>query len=353
MNIDYSNLFLGLSISLIFTFIILKVIHPNLKNFIKIPIGPQTIHFGNISRLGGVSIFLTMLVMSFFFEGQERSLLLFSFVGSIPVFVFGVLEDITQSVSPKLRLFGSILSGALFILIFDMVISRVEISLLDWVLDYKVFAILFTLICVTYLIQAFNIIDGLNGLALGTAQLIFLAIAKISYDVQVAETLFFSMIMIFILTGVFIFNFPLGKIFIGDSGSYIIGLYVSLCVITLINKNLSISPFVIVQMLIYPSYELFRSFIRRILIGKSVLQPDKQHLHSILYIKNLSTFLFNNLKTNIITSMQIMFLQIINFVYIINFYRDKEMIIAGIIIFIITFEITYMIINYKIHNNQD
>ena len=348
---DYSNLVLALLLSLFFTFIILKIIHPNLEKIIKTPAGPQTIHQGNISRLGGVSVFLTIPVMYLFYEDQGRNLLFLSFVVSIPVFFVGVLEDITQSISPKLRLFGSVLSGVLFILISDVVISRVEIGFLDYILDFKIFSLIFTLMCVIYLIQAFNIIDGLNGLALITAILIFLAVAKISYDVNATDTFFFSIIMISILLGVLIFNFPFGKIFIGDSGSYIVGLFISLCVIILINKNSNISPFIIVQILIYPSYELFRSFIRRIMMGKSVLQPDKLHLHSILYTKNLSIFLLSKLKTNIITSIQIVFLQVINFIYIINFYRDKEMTIAGIIIFIVFYEVIYLIINYKIKNS--
>ena len=342
-SINFINLILSFSLSLMFSLIIMNKLHFNLKNFIIVSQGPQKIHHGNISRLGGLSIFLTILVMAIIEYNQETNLYLLFVLISMPVFVCGFFEDITQSVSPKIRLLGSVISGVLFIIMFDIHITNIGIHFVDIMLNYKFIAILFTVLCITYLIQAFNIIDGLNGLCLTTAIISFLAISKISFEIRDFETFYFLMSLILVLIGVLIFNFPFGKIFIGDSGAYILGLYVSIFVITLAEKNANISPFVIAQILIYPSYELLRTLIRRIFLDKiNILNPDNRHLHSMLYLNNIKEFSsFSNSMINSLTSLQIIFIQLINLIYIINFYDNEKLVIIGIVVFIIVYEFLY------------
>lgn len=348
-NINYLNLILCLFSSILLTLTIIKLLHPNLVKYIKTPEGPQRIHQGNVSRLGGVSIFFVILMISLINLDQEQNHILFYLIVSIPIFIIGVFEDITQLVSPKFRLLGSAMSAILFILFFDILITNIGLNFADFFLSYKIVSILFTLLCIIFLIQAFNIIDGLNGLSLITAILSFLAVSLISYRVGNYEIFNVSFYLISIILGVLIFNFPLGKIFIGDAGAYIIGLYVAISLIMLADRNEVISTFVIVQIIIYPSYELIRSFIRRLLINKkSILKPDQKHLHSILYLSNSLTYSFTALKINIITSLQIIFIQILNFTYLVNFYDNEQMIIIGIMVFIIVYELLYGIAKKRV-----
>ena len=108
------------------------------------------------------------------------------------------------------------LSGLIFILIFEITITDVEISVINSILNYKYISILFTLICIVYLTQAFNIIDGLNGLSLVTSAICFLSFGTIAFYSNDLEIFKFSIYFIMIILGVLIFNFPFGKIFIGD-----------------------------------------------------------------------------------------------------------------------------------------
>jgi len=85
--------------------------------------------------------------------------------------------------------------------------------------------------------------------------------------------------------GVGLFNFPLGKIFVGDGGAYFMGAFVAFLLIMLPERNQAVSPFVSLLLVIYPSYELVRSTIRRLIASDSkALQPDQKHLHSLVYI---------------------------------------------------------------------
>ena len=125
-----------------------------------------------------------------------------------------------------------------------------------------------------------------------------LAVVVISYELKRYEVFTFSTYLIFIFLGIFIFNFPSGKIFLGDSGAYLLGLYLSIILITLFDKGQNLFSFVIVQIIIYPAYEIFRSIIRRLISKKDELfRADNKHLHSILYAYNLNHFSFGEFLT--------------------------------------------------------
>ena len=343
--------------SAVSTLIILKIYKKNLKKFTCTPRGPQFIHDGEVCRFGGLSIFLTFLfisIINFINETDFRNFFLLFFIISIPTFFVGFLEDITQSIVPKFRLLGSMISGVLVVYIFNLSIAELGLERVDFLLEIQLISIFFTIFCIVYLIQAFNIIDGLNGLSLATAIISLLAVVVISYELKRYEVFTFSTYLIFIFLGIFIFNFPSGKIFLGDSGAYLLGLCLSIILITLFDKGQNLFSFVIVQIIIYTAYEIFRSIIRRLISKKDELfRADNKHLHSILYAYNLNHFSLNSKQANIITSSQIIFFQILNFFYVVNFYIDKKMTIIGIFVFVLIYEILYRFIMVKRNSNLE
>lgn len=312
-----------------------------LRNYVRFTSGPQTIHRGKVSRLGGLVIFLTLALMSIIKFKDINNIFFWYLLISIPVFFVAFIEDLTQSVSPKYRLIGTIFSSILFIIIYDVLITKLGWKFFDYLLDYKLISLVFTILCITFLTQAFNIIDGLNGLSLITAILCFACIAIISNengDYEIQKNIIF---LISVLLGVLIFNFPFGKIFLGDSGAYLIGLFLSVTTILSYNKLQNLSTFVVISILIYPVYELTRSIFRRIILRKKVFSPDTKHLHSILYAYNFNKYSLNPLITNIISSLQIIGILFLNSLYIILNYKNDYLIIVGILIFILIYEIVY------------
>ena len=171
MEINYLNFVLAFLVSVVLTVLII-FFNTRIENYIKTPEGPQKIHRGNISRLGGLSIYITLFIFTLFNFSEENFLFLKLLFVSFPVFVFGFFEDVTQSVTPKLRLFGSLISSVLFIFILDSKINNVGMFYIDIFLANEIISIFFTIFCVIFLIQAFNIIDGLNGLASGCSGII-------------------------------------------------------------------------------------------------------------------------------------------------------------------------------------
>ena len=341
-------------LTIILTIMIIKNSNFFLKFRFKKTEGPQKIHDGEIPRIAGLSIFTVVGLMSLYTTNSEKNLFLLFFLVSIPVFIFGFLEDLTHSISPRLRLLGAVVSSILFIFFCDSVIHKTNFHILDVLLNYQVFSIFFTVLCITFLTQAYNIIDGLNGLSLMTAIFTLIGIAIMAYKFHDIAILHFSMYLIIILIGVLLFNFPYGKIFIGDAGAYIIGLYISFSIIILTQNKEKVSAIFVIYLLIYPSYELIRSFFRRLISNKSsVFQPDNKHLHSLLHTKNYNKYNFNPVLINSLTSLQISLFHFLNVIIAINFFNNPKILIVSIITFIIIYELFYFILTKNIESFQN
>lgn len=351
---DILQYFFAFGFSYLLTYLILKIHNFKLKHYIASPIGPQKIHSGTIPRLGGLSIFLTMGIFSVYnlhYNSYEQNFFALFFISSIPVFVSGFLDDITQSIKPKIRLLASFGTACIAVILLDIHIYSINLNLIDLYLQNKFISFFFTILCIVFIIQAFNILDGLNGLSLGTGILCLFSSVIIAYKIDYLELIVLLYCLIFIKLGVLFFNFPLGKIFLGDGGAYIIGLYISLSVLLLYKESDEIYSFVIVLILLYPSYELLRTFTRRIFVDKSsIFKPDKKHLHSLLYRLN-SLKNYSKIKSNNLTSLQILLIQLFNFVYVMSFYENDLMIFLGILWFIIIYEFLYFYISYKLKKN--
>jgi UDP-N-acetylmuramyl pentapeptide phosphotransferase/UDP-N-acetylglucosamine-1-phosphate transferase len=124
-----------------------------------------------------------------------------------------------------------------------------------------------------------NLIDGVHGLCGAVALSILGALLFLSYktsDVLMLSTIFS---VILILIPFLIFNYPYGKIFLGDLGAYSLGLIISMLTIILFGRHPEISPWAAVLILIYPATEVVFSMLRRVMKGISIYHADTAHLH--------------------------------------------------------------------------
>lgn len=155
--------------------------------------------------------------------------------------------------------------------------------------------------------------------------------------------------LIFILIIIFLFNL-LGIIILGDSGSYLLSLYLGLYLIDLSNLNILISPFFIVLLLWYPCFELLFSMIRRKIKKKDSIYPDTYHLHQILYkfISKKNNFIQN--LNHFITSFIIIIYNFIFFLIAFNFHNHTKNIIFIILINLIVYIFSYNFLKKKINN---
>ena len=112
-----------------------------------------------------------------------------------------------------------------------------------------------------------------------------------------------------LIVGFFIWNFPFGKIFLGDCGAYFIGAIVAGVSIMLPENNKELSPFASLMIIIFPLYELLRSRIRRIFTsGFRAFEPDRKHFHSVLFrVIEVSTQYPNYLQNSLAALFTLLF----------------------------------------------
>ena len=133
------------------------------------------------------------------------------------------------------------------------------------------------------LMNGFNFIDGLNGLSSFNFYSILFStyyLATILGDVFLVD-----LIIIFLISSVLIFilNFPFGRIFIGDSGSYLYAFYSGALVIYLFSRHPNLPTLLALVILAYPITEMLFSIIRKSIKKKSPMQPDTLHLHHLVF----------------------------------------------------------------------
>jgi UDP-N-acetylmuramyl pentapeptide phosphotransferase/UDP-N-acetylglucosamine-1-phosphate transferase len=336
---------IGLILSLIITLIIVKTVPLHVRFTADVHDGPQKIHQSKTPRIGGVAIFVSILIVGLLgmFDAYPIS---FAAIGAaIPVFLGGFLEDLTGRVSPRMRLFLAVLSGACFVYLSNFTITRVGFAPMDAVLALPIIAVSFTIFTITLFANAVNIIDGLNGLSIGTSLLIACAVATVAGGVGDIELMTISTVFAASVFGVGLLNYPKGKIFVGDGGAYFMGAFVAFMLIMLPERNDTVSPFVSLLLVIYPSYEMVRSTLRRLIASDTkVLQPDQKHLHSLIYIHYTLRYKKGFFNPNAYAGFTMLIFPLFTSLWAFVSVSSAEYALVGIAIFVAGYET----INYRL-----
>ena len=256
--------------------------------------GIQKFHSIPTPRIGGVAILAGLLAataLEITFHTISPPIsdgFSFFIIASLPVFFGGIIEDVTKNVGVTQRLLFSMLSAAIAIWLIGATINRTGIPLVDSALLWVPFAIALTTLAISGACNAMNIIDGYNGLSSGYAVIALTAMSSIAYLVNDHTVMVVSVAMLGSLLGFMVWNWPHGKIFMGDSGAYLLGFTLAELAVLLLYRNPSVSPWAAFSLLAYPVFETLFSMFRRKFINKAKTgEPDAMHLHQLIFIKIL------------------------------------------------------------------
>ena len=259
----------------------------------------------NIPLTGGIVIILSSLfIINFKFQ-------IFYFI-FIFIFIIGLLSDIKYLKSAKKRFLLQILTIFLFVVYYDLSISNVRVFFIDFFLEYKFFSYIFVSFCLLIVVNGSNFIDGLNGLILGYYSTIIIVILHLGLAENFYNLESFLINYLIVLIYLLIFNF-MNKLYLGDSGSYFLGLASGVLLIILYNNVENISPFFIVLLLWYPCFENLFSILRKYKFSSSPLKADNKHFHQLLFNYLKKKFNHSNLFTNNLSSILINLFNIIIF----------------------------------------
>ena len=246
-------------------------------------VGVQKFHLETTPRVGGIAIY-SGVGMAYLVAPLETGAILgpMWIAGSFAFFI-GLCEDLTKRVSVRARLLATIFSGLAGYAITGVSLERVGVQLLDPLFSYAIISVVFTSLAVGGIANAINIIDGLNGLASSMLIIALVALAVIAQAVGDSNLAISCLVVAASIFGFFLINWPLGKLFMGDGGSYFSGFAFAWVGVLLVMRNPSISPFAVLILCIYPFTEVLFSVYRRHNKNLSLSEPDRQHLHSLIY----------------------------------------------------------------------
>ena len=183
--------------------------------------------------------------------------------------------------SPKARLFASATSSLVAIFLFRVWLSKLGIPGMDALLMFAPFGILFTIFATVGVINAFNLIDGLNGLSSYVTISVAFSLSLIAFQAGNTQISIFLVLVVAAVLGFMALNFPMGKIFLGDGGAYALGHLLVWSAIILINSVSELSAFAILLVFFWPVSDTGLAIWRRWSLGNPTDRPDRLHFHQL------------------------------------------------------------------------
>lgn len=231
---------------------------------------------GRTVAIGGWVLALTMLPL---FAGIAEIWKLA--LGSLVALLTGLLDD-RFGLSPRTKLLGQLSGAVVAVLVAGWTIQSVNLLGMEIALNWL--AIPFTLFWIVGAINAFNLIDGLDGLATGGALIIFSATALIAWQGDNSVVLMLSAGFVGALLGFLFFNWAPARVFLADGGTHFVGYWLAVLSIQATQPALSTAPAevpILISMLLLgvPIVDTTWAILRRLKQRKSIFQADRGHLH--------------------------------------------------------------------------
>lgn len=244
--------------------------------------GVQKFHTAPTPRIGGVPILIGLMVAWGKAPEDVKAIITPILFAGLPAFIFGLLEDITKRIGVNQRLFATMASGMLGWWVTDYSLTRVDIFGVDTLLQFTLVSVVFTAVAVGGVANSINIIDGFNGLASTMSSLAFIGFAMIAWQVGDHTLAGVALVLAACVFGFFWINWPFGKIFLGDGGSYFIGFALAWVAVLLIERNPGVSAFSALVVCVHPVIEVLFSIYRRRIKQTHPGHPDRLHFHSLV-----------------------------------------------------------------------
>lgn len=326
---------------------------------------PQRFHVGETPRLGGVAV-LVGLCSSWMLgvwqtrAGDPGSLRLgywvfLWMVALLPAALGGITEDITQRLSVRYRLLLTLVSGGLAVWLLELNVPRLGLPWLDAMLRREPWLGMgIVLLAIAGLPHAFNIIDGYNGLAGMVALIVTLALAHVCLQVGDRALASLLVCMAAATVGFLVWNYPRGMLFAGDGGAYIWGVVIALASLSLVQRNVEVSPWFPMLLLIYPVWETLFSIYRKLVRGVSPGMADALHFHQLIYRRIVRRVFHEDearrmLKRNNRTSPYLWAFTMLTVVPAVLFWNNTPVLMAFCGLFGATYVLAYIgIVRFKV-----
>jgi len=262
--------------------------------------GIQKIHDGEILRIGSLFLFIPLIVIYFINDELGSSSFDLIVICSSIIIFLTIIEDIKHFLSPRLRLAILFLVSTVYVFFAELPNIKISSIHID---DQNIFVFYsLYILSLMMIMNGFNFIDGLNGISSFNFISIFISIYFLADLYQDEEIKNWSIFLLLLSLFFLVLNFPFGKFFLGDSGSYLYAFLSGSTIIMLFERNTEAPTLLALLVLAYPITEIIFSIIRKSLKKFSPMAPDNLHLHQLIYNRlNGDKKIRNNLAALIMT----------------------------------------------------
>ncbi len=310
-------------LSFITSFSLTYLVIPNIirvakdKHIYDIPDQLRRSHESPIPRLGGIAIFAgVVLSVTLWTPFKVFAGLQYILCALVVIFLIGIRDDI-QPLAPIYKMIGQLIAA--FILVFRADIRLTSLYGIMGIqeIPYAI-SILLSVFTMIVIINAFNLIDGINGLSGSITVLITLTMGIWFLLIDRLEIAVLAFSLAAAVIAFLNYNFTPARIFMGDTGALLNGLVCSILTIKFIELNrelpqsgytLKAVPAVAIGILILPLYDTLRVFVMRILRGRSPMSPDRNHIHHLLIDSGLN----HMQSTGVLVVVNLLFIFIVLF----------------------------------------
>lgn len=290
------DILLTASVAFIISFLAIPVVLQiaEQKRLYDIP-DERKVHTQAVASLGGVGIFGGFLLASLLsIQGYLNPEFQYFFAAALVIFFLGLKDDLVVLSASK-KIVGQIIAASILIHLGGIRINSMH-GLFGFDQLPEAFELALSYLTIIVVINSFNLIDGIDGLAGSLGILTMLVFGTYFFAIGYQAYALLAFALAGSLVAFLIFNHPPAKIFMGDSGSLMIGLINAIMVIKFINVAsdpavavpLASSVAIGVAILIIPLLDTLRVFAIRIFNGRSPFSPDRNHIHHLLLSRGLS-----------------------------------------------------------------
>lgn len=242
----------------------------------------RKLHATPVPRLGGVGIFLAVTTPLLLFGNLDQKLVGL-LLGALVIFGAGLINDL-YGLEPKSKFLGQALACLTAVLVGGLQINTLgnlfgggELHLTGHT------ATAFTVFAVVGVSNALNMIDGLDGLSSGIGMIACVAFAFLGMQSGDSFTVLTSLALLGALLGFFRYNRTPARLFMGDSGSLLLGYLLGFMAVHLTQSApAAVTPTVPLVILAVPLFDALRVTARRLLRGGNPFRPDRSHIHHCL-----------------------------------------------------------------------
>ena len=304
--------------------------------------GIRASHKGSVPIFGGIAIFTGIIFSLLFWADIEN--IQYLLVSILIVFFVGVIDDLLV-LSPFKKIVGQVIAISIIIVFGDLQIDNMHGVL--GVYDLPIWiGTLFTIFVVIVITNGFNLIDGVDGLAGGIGVISSFSFGVIALLMGQSDMAIVAFTLMGSLLAFLKYNLYPAKIFMGDTGSLVVGLILSILAINIIRYGLvaetiklpNKGPLLAIAILAIPLFDSLRVFVVRVFKRKHPLSPGREHIHHtlldlgfghkktsfILYFSAISIIVFSYFLLDVNVNIGIAILALISFILLyIPFYLLK------------------------------